>query len=332
MKRIFTACCLLFSSFASQAQTHFEALPIDTALHYWKGVPGVAGFTPFQSGNAQFINRNDTSSFGDYWSGWAYSAETDTVSISYADNDCAAITGKGNNNSAQYGVAYVGFDPTLNAITFPGAIKPISMKVTNTTIAYRSMQNGDFVAKKFGGTTGNDPDFFRLDIMGWLQGMPSAADTIHVYLADFRDTNNANDYIVNTWKNVDLTPLGNQVDSISYWMVSSDTSSFGINTPTYFCMDDLSVMMESVNDVEPCQWITAYPNPANDRLCLQNVSSQTISVQVFDIRGQLVYTHKLLPQSHTRINTSSWPSAYYSIRCTQNQSVQTIPCMVSHHE
>ncbi len=332
MKRIFTACCLLLSSFAIRAQVNFEALPIDTALHYWKGIPGVAGFTPFQSGGANFVNRNDTSSFGDYWSGWAYSAETDTNSISYADNDCAAITGKGHNNSAQYGVAYVGFDPSLNVITFPTAIKPVSMQVTNSTIAYRSMQNGDFVAKKFGGSTGNDPDFFRLDILGWQNGAASSSDTIHVYLADFRDTNNANDYIVNTWKLVDLTPLGNQVDSITYWMVSSDTSSFGINTPTYFCMDDLTIFPEAVNDIALDAFITAFPNPANHQLCLQNPGSAGVSVQVFDMTAHLVYSTTLSPKEQQWIDTELWPSALYQIRCTNNHSLQTLSCAISHHE
>jgi hypothetical protein len=34
--------------------------------------------------------------------------------------------------------------------------------VTNTTYAYNSMRDGDMFAKKFGGPTGNDPDWYKL--------------------------------------------------------------------------------------------------------------------------------------------------------------------------
>ena len=44
--------------------------------------------------------------------------------------------------------------------------KPISVQLTNTTYTALSMLNGDSFSKKFGGSTGNDPDYLRLIIQG----------------------------------------------------------------------------------------------------------------------------------------------------------------------
>ena len=60
------------------------------------------------------------------------------------------------------------------------------MYVTNGTYAYLSMLNGDAYAKKFGGVSGNDPDWFKLTIRKWYNGI-LANDSVTFYLADYID-------------------------------------------------------------------------------------------------------------------------------------------------
>ncbi|MBK8019077.1 MAG: DUF4465 domain-containing protein [Betaproteobacteria bacterium] len=48
------------------------------------------------------------------------------------------------------------------------------------------------------------------------------------------------DFILEGWQRIDLTSLG-MVSSLSFSMDSSDKGDFGINTPTYFALDDLTV-------------------------------------------------------------------------------------------
>jgi len=110
--------------------------------------------------------------------------------------------------------------------------------LTNSTYAYLSMLEGDGFAKKFGGASGNDPDFFKVTIRKYLNG-ELGTDSVEFYLADFRFANNSQDYIVNDWTYVDLTPLGN-VDYLEFSLASSDIGTFGINTPTYFCVDNVT--------------------------------------------------------------------------------------------
>lgn len=108
--------------------------------------------------------------------------------------------------------------------------------ITNTTFAALSMLNGDGFAKKFGGVTGNDPDYFLLTI----SGTDSAKEKKRVdfYLANYRFVDNSDDYVVDTWTLVDLTPLGDARE-LTFELSSSDNGTFGMNTPAYFAMDDL---------------------------------------------------------------------------------------------
>jgi hypothetical protein len=302
MKKISTCMLLVFVTLFAKAQTNFEGLLTGTAV-YFKGSPGVPGFDTFTSGVAKFVNRNDTSSFGDYWSGWAYSKKQDTTSVDYSTNDISAIAGIGQNNSDAYGVAYVNaFSPERNRITFVEKVLIDNAYFTNTTIAYRSMQNGDFVAKKFGGATGNDPDFYRLDITGWNNGAP-IADTIRFYLADFRDTNNANDYIINNWTNVNLTSLG-LVDSITYSVASSDTSSLGINTPTYFCMDNLSTTVVGFNEYAKEIEIAIFPNPIHQSFYIRNATNLNQEIFIYAMNGACVFQTKINALATLQINAS----------------------------
>jgi hypothetical protein len=63
---------------------------------------------------------------------------------------------------------------------------------------------------------------------------------VHFYLADYRFEDNAEDYIVKTWEWFDLSSLG-RADSLMCTLGSSDTGMFGMNTPAYFCVDNLTI-------------------------------------------------------------------------------------------
>ena len=117
------------------------------------------------------------------------------------------------------------------------------MYITNTTYAALSMLNGDSFAKKFGGASGNDPDWFLLTITG-KNASGGTTGTVDFYLADYQFENNANDYIVDDWTFVDLTALGDIVKSLEFALSSSDVGQWGMNTPASFAMDSLTVVPE----------------------------------------------------------------------------------------
>ncbi|KAA6326315.1 hypothetical protein EZS27_024566, partial [termite gut metagenome] len=57
------------------------------------------------------------------------------------------------------------------------------------------------------------------------------------YLADFR---NGKSDIVNTWTWVNFTPIAS-AEYIEFEMSSTDNNPQGMLTPSYFCMDDVTL-------------------------------------------------------------------------------------------
>ena len=130
----------------------------------------------------------------------------------------------------------------IPTITFETAQTVSAVRITNTNYAYYSMLNGDGFAKKFGGDSGDDEDWFLLTITGKDAG-GNDTGTVEFYLADFRFVDNADDYIINDWTLVELSSLG-EVKSLEFGLSSSDGGQgMGMNTPAYFAID-------SVNDYD----------------------------------------------------------------------------------
>jgi hypothetical protein len=194
------------------------------------------------------------------------------------------------------------------------------MYITNTTLAYRSMQNGDAFAKKFGGVSGNDPDFFCLHITAWYQGNP-VNDTVHFYLADFRDSNNANDYIIKNWTFVDLSTLG-IVDSLTYSLSSSDTNSFGMNTPAYFCVDDINHVIEGIDEAEENDGLKIYPVPMNDYLTIENTSNKNLKLTILNLNGQQVFLSFIHLNETKKIDTKQFSTGVYMLRFDDGEKVR----------
>ncbi len=202
---------------------------------YWNGSDASGGFT---SRGVHFLNSYD-SGYGS-WNGWSYSNTTDTTTAGFA-NQYSAYAG-GAYSGSNYGVYYAPWTPT-ETVTAAALGMFQGMYVTNTTYAALSMLNGDLFAKKFGGTSGNDPDWFLLTITG-KDASGAATGTVDFYLADYRFANNAQDYVVHDWTPVDLSSLGSNVKGLEFGLTSSDNGDWGMNTPAYFAMDSLTVVPE----------------------------------------------------------------------------------------
>ena len=205
---------------------------------YWNGSDKSGGFT---SQGITFIN-----SFADYggytsWEGWSYSNIKDNTTAGYG-NQYSASTGNAHSGS-NYGVYFAPWT-SMATVTAAASCTFQGMYVTNTTYAALSMRNGDpyGYSKKFGGDTGNDNDWFKLTIIG-KDASNAETNRFDFYLADYRFSNSSEDYVVDQWKYVDLTSLGNNVKSLEFVLSSSDynTSAGYMNTPAYFAMDNLTL-------------------------------------------------------------------------------------------
>lgn len=231
MKKINLLFASLFFAFIASAQvtSTFDTLTLGTNT-YWTGSNLSGGFN---DGNAYFENQYDTS-FGGYWAGgFVYSNATDTTGAYL--NPATAMPQSGFGGSKNYAVAYdEGYGNVKIRLTGNAVGRTVGgFYVTNTSYAYYSMLRGDNDEHAFDTLT---KDFFLLQITGWKGGNP-INDTVNFYLADYRDTDGASQYIVSDWQWVSLLELGN-VDSLVFSLSSSQYDSLGYLTPSYFAMDN----------------------------------------------------------------------------------------------
>ncbi len=180
--------------------------------------------------------ENDYNASFDVFQGFAASTTTDTTTAGYG-NQFSNVTGGGAGGSSGFGLAFLG-----GRIVLPETQIVLGAQFTNTTYAALSMRDGDAFSKQFGGPTGIDSDFFRLLVEGIDAGGTSTG-TVELMLADFRSADHALDSILDEWVFLDLSGLG-AVRELRFGFESSDVGPFGINTPTYFAIDDLVTIPE----------------------------------------------------------------------------------------
>lgn len=195
------------------------------------------------------FNNNYTQGNFDSWSGWSWSNVADSTTAGFG-NQYAASPGGGSNGAGGFddnGTYAMSFGNGAYFNVNPG-LTLSSMDVTNGTYGYLSMLNGDQFAKQFGGASGNDPDLFQVtftafDATGGAAGSGSALGSVTVDLADYRFADNSQDYILNTWRTVDLSSLAG-AHSVGLTYSSTDVGTFGINTPLYVAVDNLNFVPE----------------------------------------------------------------------------------------
>lgn len=294
----------------AQTVSTFESLSL-SPNSYWDGAASPGGVS-FTDGNAIFPNVYDSTFF--YWaSGWAYSNMQDSTTAAFINN-YSAITASGFNGSNNYAVGNLNPIINLNATAMGKVVN--GFYITNTTFAALSMRDGDAFSKKFGGITGNDPDWYKLTIRKWFGGVMTN-DSVEFYLADYRFVNNAQDYILKTWQWVDLTSLGN-VDSLQMTLSSTDMGSFGMNTPSFFCIDNFITAANplSINDEITTDNIHLYPNPAKEILTIdihhKKSRNTTNIISVYDVTGRKMMMNNIY-NGHSRISVQQLSAGVYTV-------------------
>ena len=295
----------------------FEDLTLDPES-YWNGSDGSGGFT---AAEAYFHNDYNPDWFS--WSGWAYSNISDNTTPGFM-NQYSAMPGAGFDDDSgfggNYGVGYVFGPPVLN---FADSLshEVAGLFVTNSTYAALSMEHGDAFSKKFGGEAGTDPDYFKLVIWGRVLG--SSTDSVEYFLADYRFENDTMDYLIKTWQWVDLSSLG-KVDSLMFVLESSDMGDWGMNTPGFFCVDNLYVVpnedpVGAGNVVEVSSFdLLVYPNPGTGRFMIAINAEDVVEVKIFNLFGALIYEdHYHSPGEE--IDISDHSAGSYLIRVTNHQ-------------
>ncbi|MCF0181244.1 MAG: DUF4465 domain-containing protein, partial [Muribaculaceae bacterium] len=125
-------------------------------------------------------------------------------------------------------------------------------------------------------------DWYKVTISG--KDIDGNEKCVDAYLADFRSDNEAEHYILDKWKWVDLSGLG-KVTELNFTLSSTDNGAWGMNTPGYFCMDDLGSEspFTGIADVETTNAIITLKPGSIDIDGARNVA-------IYNLNGQLVAT------------------------------------------
>lgn len=314
MKQTFTFLTLVFSLSAfAQTTATFENfnLPVDSFLNGSNGSGG------FDDGNI-FLPNNFNSMYGS-WSGWSVSAATDTTTPGFT-NQYSAISGGGAEGSSSYAVTFISGQSTIELTNNAQGGGVEGFYINNGTYPFLSMRDGDSFSKKFGGATGDDPDFLLITIKKSLGGQ-IGTDSINFYLADFRDSDNSNDFIIDEWTFVDLTSLGN-VDELIFTITGSDIGQFGLNTPAYFCMDNLTTRdaVSSTNLINQLE-VAIFPNPTTNALIV-DWQEQPANVQIMNLFGQ-VFKTEFLQEGKNNLNVADLSNGTYFLQIRTNDGLAT---------
>lgn len=197
---------------------------------YWNGEDG--------SGKLQddfFVYTNNYNAEWGSWDGFALSCSTSTTFN--ADNyltdqyNCCTSMLSSKVFMVGYYSAYNNSEPTIyttvsktNHTRRP--FYPINVDIANAAYTMSVIKNGNAYAKKF-----DTSDYLHLYVTGYKDGQETKS--LKLPLAE-------NGGFLTGWANADLRSLG-LVDEIRFKMDSSDKGDWGINTPTYFCLDNLTI-------------------------------------------------------------------------------------------
>lgn len=212
--------------------------------------------TNLTSGIYKFSHTATLSPYGNSFSGFVASNvanNSDHGNDWYPDHQFAAMTKGGVSGEGKPYLVNYGWGLTYNAeMSFPlegktfdeskftswvkiensaDTYKASRVSITNTSLAYYSLLNGDGYGKVF-----ENGDYFKISIYGVDKDM-KITSPVTAYLADYR---NGKKMILDKWQTVSISSLG-EVEYIFFTLESTDNDQYGMKTPAYFCMDKLVV-------------------------------------------------------------------------------------------
>lgn len=226
---IFTSCKKENGDTVVTKIVDFENLTIG-ASGYWNGSDGSGSFVS----NGMTFSNNYSALYSS-WEGFSYSQKAD-VTTSGVGNQFSVFDSS--NGTNKFGIYYPPYGSDLfTAFPLGSQYTLKSMSICNSTYAALSMKNGDPFAKKFGGVSGNEKDWFKMTIIGY-NALGDSVKAVDFYLADYRFDDNSKDYIVNKWTTVDLTSLG-KINKVTFRFSSTDNGAYGMNTPAIVCLDNI---------------------------------------------------------------------------------------------
>ena len=182
------------------------------------------------------------------WGGVAYSNQTKTSFTSLFPDQFNSVVGHGVNGSKNYAVAYAYGQHTVEVrATHAGPAVIPGTFVTNTAWVKEVTQKGTGM--------GDEPHtpFHKGDYL-LLIASNNKGQSIEFPLIDYRSSNDAEHYVIDSWQWLDLSALG-ETESVIFSMKGTRIANGGTTIPAYFCLDDFGSEMPAkeiaTHSIEP---------------------------------------------------------------------------------
>ncbi len=254
---------------------------------------------PFGSGSFAFSNSYNAE--WNSWSGFALAASADTTYTGDLTQQYNNVVGGGQElegKSKQYVVAYCpgdnpqwgSYNPVVTVM--PGSDRKVQLEgvyLTNTAWVKSFATQGD---KNYGRPAFEEGSFFIVTITA------DNGKKVEVPLIDYR---NKKREVVNDWKWVDLSSLG-EVKTLKFSIQSSDTYA-----PSYFAMDNLHIKQD------------ASTKPAKEQIVLEVVATTESTAQ---IRWQTLPTQVSYTVSYRPVGADA--SATQTMRLDPTQQLRSL--------
>ncbi len=309
MKQTILALSLLVTSLSSFSQTaSFESF-ITQKDTFLNGVDVAPAEKLFKEGGLTFHCQYDLTN--DYWaSGFAVSSMTDSITGDYT-NLYSAASGSGENGSLAYAIGQSG--AVLNKGNV--SLQIDSIAISNTAYAYWSMKNGDMFAKKF---SSKAKDSFVLFIKGYEDTV--LRHTQRVDLANFTFADSSKAFILKGWKNIKMESyeFGN-ANTFKFELVSSDNSSFGMNTPGFFAIDKIVLAFKTnIELAKETNFFTVFPNPSYKTIHIET-KEINYKINIYDNTGKLVES----AMNQQQINVESMRAGVYIVEMIAQNGIKS---------
>ena len=309
------------SSFNIGQQQYDVLSQLDMTDTFYNGSDEAGGIS-----DAYLFFPNSYNSDWGSWSGWSYSGMLDDTTAGYLNQySCINKTYKNfyvsNGQGAEIRAPYFGDRKNPLFKTASPAPWPIGIRVTNSTYAALDMEQGSGFSKKFGGADGNDPDYFRL-LVNYVDASNEVLKVDTVYLADYRFADNSKDYIQKDWISIKFPHWDSDFffHKLVFNLESSDTSSFGINTPAAFCLSyefNISNVEQNTNATN----FNMYPNPTTGVLNFESKDLIT-NVDIISLDGRVVTQMSTGVSSRMfSVNTADLSPGVYFARVTTSNGI-----------
>lgn len=176
---------------------------------------------------------------GDSW-WYGFKNQCSVYNIAAADG---ANRGAGHNGSNNFVMVYESTSMrTTGSMTLPeGKERTFNdLWVCNSSYTYGNIVEGNAFSAvpKLKDAKG----WFKLIVKAYRSGAEEPAAQDEIYLADYRT---GEGFCLDQWTNFDLVNIKKQaVNRIDFHFEGSDVGDFGLNTPTYVCIDDVRLLTE----------------------------------------------------------------------------------------